>query len=153
MTQRALFVVSATVNQFEFYNGYLYVKAFNKLNITTVKNTYNMYPTYSLLLNTVVAQTSPTFRRGPAQRGTTRRRNRMPSMQSTVDYIKRMEQRKLDNIKSAFDFIKETGSKDIQYLQEAKEWCEDQINQSDQDTVTNIQQSNVVYNDNDIFTD
>lgn len=113
-----------------------------------------MYQTYSLLLNTVVAQTSPTFRRGPAQRGTTtRRRNRMPSMQSTVDYIKRMEQRKLDNIKSAFDFIKETGSKDIQYLQEAKEWCEDQINQSDQDTVTNIQQSNVVYNDNDIFTD
>lgn len=113
-----------------------------------------MYQTRPLLLNTVVAQTAPSFRRGPVQRGTARRRNRMPSMQNTMDCIKRMEQRKLDNLKSAFDFVKETGSKDIQYLQEAKEWCEDQINNSDNSDNSVIVQSNIIQTDDtDIFSD
>lgn len=114
-----------------------------------------MYQPRIMLLNTVVASTPSSFRKGTAGKRTCRPTNpRMPSMKTTSDCIRRLEQRKLDNLQSAFDFVKEMGTRDIQYIKEAKEWCEERASEPESTDFEPMGPTTVVrMEDDDIFAE
>ena len=115
-----------------------------------------MYQPRLMLLNTVIAASAPSsFGKGTVGKRTRRpTSHRMPSMKTTSDCIRRLEQRKLDNLQSAFDFVKEMGARDIQYIKDAKEWCEERASEPESSGFDPMGPTTVVsVEDDDIFSE